>query len=50
VGVQFHEIRLETNAHNIMLICSDLQVLKAGPGYAPFVVERENHYVPPTPL
>ncbi|HWJ11786.1 MAG TPA: hypothetical protein VNS46_20565 [Nocardioides sp.] len=40
VGVPFHEIRVETNAHNINLVFSDLSVRHVGPGYAPFTVSN----------
>jgi hypothetical protein len=49
-GIGFHEARIETNAHEISLVFSDLEVTKVEPGYAPYVVDGENHYIPPTPL
>lgn len=39
VGIDFHEVRIETNAHNLNLLFSDLQVSEAPVGYAPFVAE-----------
>lgn len=50
IGIPFHEVRIETNGHNLRLVFADLQVTKAEPGYAPFIVDRESHYIPPTPL
>lgn len=32
VGIDFHEIVIETNAHKLTLICADLTVGKTGPG------------------
>lgn len=49
-GLPFHEVRIEANGHNMGLIFSDLDVTELEPGYAPFVVGREDHYVPPIPL
>lgn len=39
VGIDFHEARIETNAHHLALIFSDLQVSEVPTGYAPFVAE-----------
>ncbi|MFI8074320.1 hypothetical protein ACIF85_36925 [Streptomyces sp. NPDC086033] len=39
VGIDFHEVRVETNAHNLSLLFSDLQVSEVPVGYAPFVTE-----------
>ncbi|WP_406375769.1 hypothetical protein OG788_39575 [Streptomyces sp. NBC_00647] len=39
LGIDFHEVRLETNAHNLTLIFSDLQVSEVPAGYAAFVTE-----------
>jgi hypothetical protein len=39
LGVDFHEVRMETNAHNLTLLFSDLQVSEVSVGYAPFVAE-----------
>jgi len=37
-GIPFHEVAIETNAHNISLIFSDLTVDTVSTGHAPFVV------------
>lgn len=50
VGIPFHEVRIETNAHDIRLVFSDLHVSTLDHGHAPFVVGEHNHYVPPMPL
>jgi hypothetical protein len=34
----FHEVRIETNGHNISLVFSELEVTKVEPGYTPFAV------------
>ncbi|MFE0464164.1 hypothetical protein ACFW1A_33415 [Kitasatospora sp. NPDC058965] len=39
LGIDFHEVRIETNAHNLTLLFSDLQVSEVQVGYAPFVVD-----------
>jgi hypothetical protein len=39
LGIDFHEVRIETNAHNVTLLFSDLQVSEVPVGYAPFVTE-----------
>ncbi|MFD8733570.1 hypothetical protein ACFV06_01490 [Streptomyces sp. NPDC059618] len=39
LGIEFHEVRIETNAHNLTLLFSDLQVSEVPIGYAPFVTE-----------
>ncbi|MGK5642597.1 YxiG-like protein [Streptomyces sp. URMC 126] len=39
VGIDFHEVRLETNAHNLTLVFSDLEVSEVQVGYAPFVAD-----------
>jgi hypothetical protein len=39
LGIDFHEVRIETNAHNLTLLFSDLQVSEVQIGYAPFVAE-----------
>ncbi|MEU5485014.1 hypothetical protein AB0H11_47155 [Streptomyces mirabilis] len=39
LGLDFHEVRIESNAHNLALLFSDLQVSEVPVGYAPFVVE-----------
>ena len=49
LGIPFHEVRIETNCHDINLVFSDLDVTKVEPGYAPFVVASEDQTAPPTP-
>lgn len=39
VGIDFHEVRLETNAHNLTLVFSDLEVSTLPTGYAPFTAD-----------
>lgn len=39
LGIDFHEVRMETNAHNLTLLFSDLQVSEVQVGYTPFVAE-----------
>jgi hypothetical protein len=39
VGIDFHEVRLETNAHSLTLVFSDLQVSEVPTGYAPFTTD-----------
>ncbi|MGP3979867.1 YxiG-like protein [Streptomyces sp. KR80] len=39
VGIDFHEVLIETNAHRLTLIFSDLQVSEVPIGYAPFVTD-----------
>ncbi|MER6064732.1 hypothetical protein [Streptomyces sp. NPDC001792] len=36
VGVDFHEVRIETSAQRLTLLFSDLRVSEAPTGYAPF--------------
>jgi hypothetical protein len=50
LGVDFHEVRLELNAHDLTLVFSDLEITEVAPGYAPFVVGAENHFIAPMPL
>jgi hypothetical protein len=38
LGLQFHEVLIETNGHNLALVFSDLRVSTVSPGTAPFVV------------
>ncbi|MFJ8554141.1 YxiG-like protein [Streptomyces sp. NPDC093676] len=42
LGIDFHEVRMETSAHNLTLLFSDLQVSEVAVGHAPFVVEPED--------
>ncbi|WP_149179890.1 hypothetical protein [Streptomyces sp. TRM49041] len=37
VGVDFHEVRIDTNAHRLTLVFSDLRVSEVPVGYAAFV-------------
>ncbi|WEH41940.1 hypothetical protein [Streptomyces sp. AM 2-1-1] len=37
VGIDFHEVHVETNAHDVKLLFSDLRVSEAPAGYAPFI-------------
>lgn len=39
LGIDFHEVRIETNAHNLTLVFSDLEVTEIPVGYAPFVTK-----------
>lgn len=41
LGLDFHEVRMEANGHNITLVFSDLQVTELPTGYAPFVVRDD---------
>lgn len=50
VGLLFHEVSIETNGHNLTLVFADLQVTRAAPGYAPFLIDRDNHDGPQSPL
>lgn len=38
VGITFHEVRVETNGHNVSLVFADLEVSRVEQGYAPFAV------------
>jgi len=42
MGIDFHEIRVESNAHTITLVASDLEVTEIDPGYSPFTVQAES--------
>ncbi|MFD6438083.1 hypothetical protein [Streptomyces venezuelae] len=39
IGIDFHEVRIETNAHDLTLVFSDLEVSEVPVGYAPFVTD-----------
>lgn len=39
LGIDFHEVRMETNAHSLTLLFSDLQVSEVPVGYAPFIAD-----------
>jgi hypothetical protein len=38
LGLDFHEVRIETNGHNLTLIFSGLEVAEVDEGYSPFTV------------
>ncbi|REF36646.1 hypothetical protein [Thermasporomyces composti] len=38
LGIDFHEVRLEMNSHNLTLIFSELEVTEPPVGYMPFVL------------
>ncbi|MEV7535226.1 hypothetical protein ACIQNV_22070 [Streptomyces hydrogenans] len=40
LGIDFHEVRIATNAQNLTLLFSDLQVSEVPVGYTPFVAEQ----------
>lgn len=42
IGIPFHEVRFEMNAHAITLVFSDLDVTEVGEGYAPFAVTEDD--------
>ncbi|MCX5409786.1 hypothetical protein OHA37_38795 [Streptomyces sp. NBC_00335] len=39
VGIDFREVHIETNAHDLTLLFSDLEVSEVPVGYAPFVTD-----------
>lgn len=39
IGIEFHEVCLTTNAHELTLVFSDLQVSKLDSGYAPWSLD-----------
>lgn len=39
VGIEFREIHIETNAHDLTLLFSDLKVSEVPVGYAPFITD-----------
>lgn len=39
VGIDFREVHIETNAHDLTLLFSDLEVSEVPVGYAPFVAD-----------
>ncbi|OKJ65501.1 hypothetical protein AMK27_07085 [Streptomyces sp. CB02009] len=39
VGIDFHEVHIEANAHDLTLLFSDLEVSEMPVGYAPFLAE-----------
>jgi hypothetical protein len=38
LGIDFHEVEVETNAHKIRLVFSDLVIAKVDPGYRPLIL------------
>ena len=44
IGMDFHEVKFETDSHNLSLVFSDLEVKEVKPGYIPFEV-REDYEV-----
>ncbi|MET7460412.1 hypothetical protein [Nonomuraea sp. NPDC005501] len=43
LGNDVHEVRFESNAHDITLVFSDLQVTTVEPGFAPFKIEPDEN-------
>lgn len=41
LGIDFHQVRIQTNAHDITLVFSDLQISEVPVGYVPFQVTDE---------
>ncbi|MGH3240650.1 MAG: hypothetical protein ACRDNL_09720 [Spirillospora sp.] len=41
LGIDFYEVRIQTNAHDMKLVFSDLRVSELPAGYAPFTVDEE---------
>ncbi|GIG84508.1 YxiG-like protein [Planotetraspora kaengkrachanensis] len=41
IGIEFHEVRIQTNAHDLSLVFSGLDVSELPPGYTPFSVPGE---------
>ncbi|MEU4351862.1 hypothetical protein [Streptomyces sp. NPDC023838] len=39
LGIDFHDVLIETNAHRLSLLFSDLQVTEVPVGYTPFVAD-----------
>jgi hypothetical protein len=40
-GIQFHEVHIEANAHEISIVFSELTMEEVAPGYVPFRVEAD---------
>jgi hypothetical protein len=38
IGIEFHEVRIQTNTHDLTLVFSGLDVSELPPGYTPFSV------------
>ena len=51
IGIDFHEVRFEANAHRLTLVFADLQVDQVPVGYAPFTLrdDRPSQLPPSTP-
>ncbi|MEU9742592.1 hypothetical protein AB0E12_25755 [Micromonospora chersina] len=41
VGIDFHEVRIQMNGHNLNLIFSELEVSQLALGYAPYLVAED---------
>jgi hypothetical protein len=39
LGIDLHEVRIETDVHRLTLVFSDLRVSEVPTGYAPFTAE-----------
>lgn len=39
VGIEFHEVSISTNAHELILVFSDLQISELEPGYTPWSLQ-----------
>jgi hypothetical protein len=40
LGIEFHEVRIDSDGHNLTLVFSDLTVTPVPVGYAPFMVTK----------
>ncbi|MFD6420935.1 hypothetical protein [Streptomyces sp. NPDC060198] len=49
VGIDFHQVRRETTAHDLTLLFSDLEVSEVPVGYAPFVAGEDSGPSDPVP-
>lgn len=45
VGIDFHEVRIETNAHNLTLLFSGLQVSEVPVGCTPFCTDEKSRVI-----
>jgi hypothetical protein len=41
LGTDFHEVHMESNAHDVTLVFADLTVTEVDVGYAPFVITED---------
>lgn len=41
LGIAFHEVQIETNAHRLGIVFSDLEVTKVDPGFTPFAAGEQ---------